>query len=49
METIKTAFKQAKFGVAVNFLESTHAPNSDLDAISGYDKEKIYTMFLKEF
>jgi len=49
METIKVAFSQAKYGVAVNFLESTHAKNSDLQAIRGYDKEEIYKTFSQEF
>jgi hypothetical protein len=49
METIKTAFTQAKYGIAVNFLESTYAKSSNLPAIRGYDKEKIYKEFLKEF
>jgi len=49
METIKNAFKQARYGVSVDFLESTYAKNSDLEAIRGYDKEELYESFLQEF
>lgn len=49
METIKVASVQAKHGVSVNFLSSTYAKNSDLEAIRGYDKEEIYKFFSKEF
>jgi len=49
LKTIKTAFTTVKYGIAVNFLEHTHAKNSDLAAIRGYDKKKIYKLFLEEF
>jgi cyclopropane fatty-acyl-phospholipid synthase-like methyltransferase len=49
IKTIKVAFKQAKYGVAINFLDSTYAKNSDLIAIRGYDKMEIYKLFLEEF
>lgn len=49
LETIKTAFEQANYGVAVNFLESTYAKNSDLEAIRGYNKQKLYKIFSNEF
>jgi cyclopropane fatty-acyl-phospholipid synthase-like methyltransferase len=49
METIKIAHKQAKYGMAVNFLESTYAKDSDLEAIRGYDKEELFNTFLQEF
>lgn len=49
LETIKIAVKQAKSGVAVNFLESSYAKNSDLMAIRGYDKKELYKTFMKIF
>ena len=47
--TIKKAFKQAKYGVAVNFLDHKYAKNSDLSAIRGYKKEELYKLFQNEF
>jgi SAM-dependent methyltransferase len=49
MQTIKIGVTQAKYGVGVNFLESTYAKNSDLEAIRGYDKKEMYKLFMKEF
>lgn len=49
LNTIKTAFKQTKYGMAINFLEHTHAKNSDLYSIRGYDKKELYDTFLNEF
>lgn len=48
MDTIKIAVDSAKYGVAVNFLESDYAKNSDLVSIRGYNKEKLYKSFSKE-
>jgi SAM-dependent methyltransferase len=49
METIKVACSQAKCGLAINFLDSTYAKDSDLMAIRGYDKKELYDAFSQEF
>lgn len=49
INVIKKAYKQAKYGVAVNFLDDKYAKNSDLVAIRGYNKEELYKLFLNEF
>jgi len=48
-KTINDAFKKVKYGIAINFLDNKYAKNSDLAAIRGYDKMKIYELFLEEF
>lgn len=49
MKTIKNAFKQVKYGIAINFLDSSYAEDSDLYAIRGYDKKELYELFIEEF
>ncbi len=49
IKTIKDVFKIVKYGIAINFLDSTYAKNSDLVAIRGYNKIEIYKLFLEEF
>lgn len=49
IKTLKTAFKQVKYGISVNFLDDKYAKSSDLEAIRGYNKKEIYSLFLEEF
>lgn len=49
LETIKKAHKQTKYGIGVNFLQTSYAKNSNLEAVRGYDKKELFNMFSKEF